>query len=79
MKNSLILFCTSFSIGRGTRAQNKRCCYASRFFTRRVLLKTEGWDVTYHLNIKVNPVDSTITGSNTIQYKEVAKANSMHK
>ena len=28
------------------------------------------WDVkNYHLDIKVNPVDSTITGSNTIGYK----------
>ena len=30
------------------------------------------WDVKrYHLDIKVNPADSTITGSNTIQYKVV--------
>ena len=28
------------------------------------------WDVqNYHLDIKVNPADSTITGSNTIGYK----------
>src|SRR3970282_1953842 len=29
------------------------------------------WDVKhYHLDIKVNPVDSTITGSNTIKYQD---------
>jgi uncharacterized protein YcgL (UPF0745 family) len=31
----------------------------------------------YHLDIKVNPVDSTITGSNTIQYKVVQPYNVM--
>lgn len=36
------------------------------------------WDVTnYKLDIKVNPVDSTITGSNTIQYKVIDAYNTM--
>lgn len=36
------------------------------------------WDVKYyHLDIKVNPVDSTITGSNTIQYKVLDQYNRM--
>ena len=36
------------------------------------------WDVKYyHLNIKVNPADSTITGSNTIKYQVVQEYNSM--
>ncbi|WP_339653524.1 M1 family metallopeptidase [Flavobacterium frigidarium] len=36
------------------------------------------WDVTnYKLDIKVNPVDSTITGSNTIQYKVIDAFNTM--
>jgi aminopeptidase N len=36
------------------------------------------WDVKYyHLNIKVNPSDSTITGSNTIRYKVINEYNRM--
>ena len=36
------------------------------------------WDVKYyHLDIKLNPVDSTITGSNTIQYKVLDQYNRM--
>ncbi len=36
------------------------------------------WDVkSYHLDIKVNPADSTITGSNAIQYKVVQPYNVM--
>ncbi|MCK8142661.1 M1 family metallopeptidase [Flavobacterium sp. I-SCBP12n] len=36
------------------------------------------WDVlNYHLDIKVNPVDSTITGSNTIGYKVLQEYNVM--
>jgi aminopeptidase N len=36
------------------------------------------WDVKYyHLNIKVNPADSTITGSNTIRYKVLEEYNTI--
>lgn len=36
------------------------------------------WDVKYyHLDIKVNPADSTITGSNTIRYKVLETSNRM--
>ncbi|HEY4617495.1 MAG TPA: M1 family metallopeptidase [Flavobacterium sp.] len=36
------------------------------------------WDVKhYHLDIKVNPVDSTITGSNTIKYQVLQEYNRM--
>ena len=36
------------------------------------------WDVkNYKLDVKVNPVDSTITGSNTIQYKVIDAYNTM--
>ncbi|MGO4821735.1 MULTISPECIES: M1 family metallopeptidase [unclassified Flavobacterium] len=36
------------------------------------------WDVKkYHLDIKVNPIDSTITGSNVIQYKVLDAYNNM--
>ena len=36
------------------------------------------WDVkNYHLNIKVNPADSTISGSNTIKYQVIQEYNSM--
>ncbi len=36
------------------------------------------WDVKqYHLSIKVNPIDSTITGSNTIRYQVLQEYNRM--
>ena len=36
------------------------------------------WDVTYyHLDIKINPADSTISGSNTIRYKVIQPYNRM--
>ena len=36
------------------------------------------WDVKkYHLDIKINPIDSTITGSNTIEYKVLEEYNKM--
>ena len=36
------------------------------------------WDLKkYHLDIKVNPADSTIIGSNTIDYQVVEKYNVM--
>ncbi|SHG36403.1 Peptidase family M1 [Flavobacterium micromati] len=36
------------------------------------------WDLkSYHLDVKVNPVDSTITGSNTVVYKVLQEYNSM--
>jgi hypothetical protein len=31
----------------------------------------------YHLDVKVNPKDSTITGSNTIKYQVVQEYNRM--
>jgi aminopeptidase N len=36
------------------------------------------WDLkSYHLDVKINPVDSTITGSNTVVYKVFQEYNSM--
>ncbi|MFT5714987.1 MAG: hypothetical protein ACI9WT_001557, partial [Flavobacterium sp.] len=36
------------------------------------------WDLKqYHLDIKINPSDSTITGSNTIKYKVLQENNRM--
>ena len=36
------------------------------------------WDVKYyHLDVKVNPADSTITGSNTIKYLVLKEYNTM--
>lgn len=36
------------------------------------------WDIkNYHLDIKVNPADSTISGSNTIKYQVLQEYNSM--
>jgi len=36
------------------------------------------WDLKYyHLDIKVNPIDKTITGSNTVRYTVLAESNKM--
>lgn len=57
---------------------------ASVPFTRRDTLRgsitkeRSWWDVKYyHLDIKVNPSDSTITGSNTIKYQVLQEYNRM--
>jgi hypothetical protein len=42
---------------------------------RAVLLKKERGGTYYHLDVKVNPKDSTITGSNTIKYQVVQEYN----
>jgi len=78
---SLLLIC--FLISNGIQAQgllNK----SKNNFTRQDSLRGSitkeriWWDVKYYnLNVKVNPADSTITGSNTIQYKVVQPYNVM--
>ncbi|TRX29671.1 M1 family metallopeptidase [Flavobacterium franklandianum] len=75
MKNYLNIICLSLLLSNATNAQgllgNK-----DEFFTRQDSLRGSitkervWWDVKYyHLDIKVNPADSTISGSNTIRYK----------
>ena len=77
MKKYLKPLLIAFLISHGIQAQgllNKSESNFTRQDSLRGSITKERvwWDVKrYHLNIKVNPVDSTITGSNTIQYKVV--------
>ena len=83
MKKQFSIIFISFLFLNGINAQgllNK----SEQIFTRQDTLRGSitkeraWWDVKkYHLDIKVNPADSTITGSNTIQYQVVQEYNSM--
>ena len=83
MKKHFSLLLISFLIANGIKAQgllNK----SENNFTRQDSLRGSitkeriWWDVKqYNLNVKVNPADSTITGSNIIQYKVVQPYNIM--
>lgn len=83
MKKQFSIIFISFLFFNGINAQgllNK----SEQKFTRQDTLRGSitkeraWWDVKYyHLNIKVNPADSTITGSNTIKYQVVKEYNSM--
>jgi aminopeptidase N len=83
MKKYFSLLLISFLIANGIKAQgllNK----SENNFTRQDSLRGSitkervWWDVKhYNLNVKVNPADSSITGSNTIQYKVVQPYNVM--
>ncbi|MES2853148.1 MAG: M1 family metallopeptidase [Bacteroidota bacterium] len=83
MKKQFSIIFISFLFFNGINAQgllNK----SEQKFTRQDTLRGSitkeraWWDVKYyHLNIKVNPADSTITGSNTIKYQVVQEYNSM--
>lgn len=75
MKKQLGIIFFSLLAFNGVRAQGLLTAKENTF-TRQDTLRgsitkeREWWDVKkYHLDIKVNPVDSTITGSNTIGYK----------
>lgn len=83
MKKQFSIIFISFLFFNGINAQgllNK----SEQKFTRQDTLRGSitkeraWWDVKYyHLNIKVNLADSTITGSNTIKYQVVQEYNSM--
>ncbi|MFV8372027.1 M1 family metallopeptidase [Flavobacterium sp. LB2P74] len=83
MKKQFSIIFISFLFLNGINAQgllNK----SEQIFTRQDTLRGSitkeraWWDVKkYHLDIKVNPADSTITGSNTIQYQVVQEYNIM--
>lgn len=83
MKKQFSIIFISFLFLNGINAQgllNK----SEQKFTRQDTLRGSitkeraWWDLKkYHLDIKVNPADSTITGSNTIQYQVVQEYNSM--
>jgi aminopeptidase N len=83
MKNSIVIICALVFISNVSLAQgllNKQ----QQLFTRQDSLRGSitkeraWWDVTYyHLDIKVNPKDSSITGSNTIRYQVENEYNRM--
>ena len=83
MKKYLKPLLIAFLISNGIQSQgllNKSENHFSRQDSLRGSITKERawWDVKrYHLDIKVNPEDSTITGSNTIQYKVVQPYNVM--
>ncbi len=83
MKKQFSIIFITFLFFNGINAQgllNKSVQIFTRQDTLRGSITKERawWDVKYyHLNIKVNPADSTITGSNTIKYQVVQEYTSM--
>ena len=83
MKRHLALICFSLLIFNATKAQGlleKK----EEIFTHQDTLRGSitpervWWDLKYyHLDIKVNPADSTILGSNTIRYKVLKSSKRM--
>jgi aminopeptidase N len=83
MKNQLLILCIAFASITSINAQGL-LSKSNVVFIRQDSLRGSitreraWWDVKYyHLNIKVNPSDSTITGSNTIRYKVIDEYNRM--
>lgn len=83
MKKYLALICFSLLILNTVKAQNLLGKKEEKF-TKQDSLRGSitperiWWDVKYyHLDIKVNPADSTISGSNTIRYKVLKSHNKM--
>jgi PhoPQ-activated pathogenicity-related protein len=83
MKKYLKPLLIAFLISNGIQAQGL-LAKSDVVFTRQDSLRGSitkervWWDVkNYNLDVKVNPLDSTITGSNTIQYKVVQPYNVM--
>lgn len=83
MKKQLLILCIAFLSVTSMNAQGL-LSKSNVVFTRQDTLRGSitkervWWDVKkYHLDIKVNPLDSTITGYNTIQYKVLKEYNKM--
>lgn len=83
MKKYLNFICFSFLVFNGANAQGL-LGKQEQSFTRQDTLRGSitkeraWWDVkNYHLDIKVNPLDSTISGSNTIKYQVVQEYKTM--
>lgn len=83
MKKFLQPLLIAFLISNGIQAQGL-LAKSDVVFTRQdslrgsVTKERAWWDVKhYDLDLKINPIDSTITGSNTIQYKVVQSYNVM--
>ncbi len=83
MKKYLSLICFSILLSNGVKAQGL-LAKTNPVFTHQDTLRGSitkeraWWDVKYyHLDIKVNIADSTISGSNTIRYQVLEKYNRM--
>src|SRR3990167_934010 len=83
MKKQFFIIFTSFLLFNTTQAQSL-LGKSDMVFTRQDSLRGSitkeraWWDVKYyHLDIKVNPSDSTITGSNMIRYQVLQEYNRM--
>ena len=78
-KIAILLLMTSFSVIKAQGLLNKKETTFTRQDSLRGSITKERawWDLKhYHLSIKVNPEDSTISGSNTIRY-QVLQENSV--
>ncbi|WP_016989358.1 M1 family metallopeptidase [Flavobacterium sp. ACAM 123] len=83
MKNFIVIICAAVFISNSSIAQgllNKQeMLFTKQDSLRGSITKERAWwDVKYyHLDVKVNPKDSTITGSNTIKYQVLQEYNRM--
>lgn len=83
MKKFFIVICSLVFISNSTNAQGllskSEVVFTKQDSLRGSITKERAWwDVKYyHLDIKVNPNDSTITGSNTIKYQVLQEYNRM--
>ncbi|MEZ7500264.1 M1 family metallopeptidase [Flavobacterium sp. Arc3] len=83
MKNFFVVICSLVFISNSSNAQGllskSEMVFTKQDSLRGSITKERAWwDVKYyHLDVKVNPKDSTITGSNTIKYKVVEEYNRM--
>ncbi|GAB3539432.1 M1 family metallopeptidase [Pontibacter brevis] len=83
-KNTLTTTFTRFLLGTGLYFGTVQANAQTPEFTRQDTLRGSitperaWWDLTYyHLDVEVNPADSTICGRNTIQYKVLAPQQQM--
>jgi aminopeptidase N len=83
MNKFLLFVFTGFLLSNGSKAQGL-LDKSEQTFTRQDTLRGSitkeraWWDLKYyHLNIKVNPADSTIVGSNTVRYQVLQVYNRM--
>ncbi|CAM3051732.1 M1 family metallopeptidase [Flavobacterium frigoris] len=83
MKKIFVIICAVVFISNSSFAQGllgkSEVVFTKQDSLRGSITKERAWwDVKYyHLDIKVNPKDSTITGSNTIKYQVVQEYNRM--
>ena len=83
MKKNFVIICAAVFISNSSAAQgllNKsEVVFTKQDSLRGSITKERAWwDVKYyHLDVKINPKDSTIIGSNTIKYQVVQEYNRM--